>query len=80
MGKRLSWASHGDEKHSDLLPITGFSGRRCYGKGTNEDRLEGELTAAFTGSHGWFWGNRSGKPVTITLQATGNYSEIKRYD
>jgi hypothetical protein len=51
-----------------------------YGKGTNEDRLEGELTAAFTGSHGWFWRNRSGKVVTITLQASGDYSEIKRYD
>jgi len=51
-----------------------------YGKGTNEDRLEGQLTAAFTGSHGWFWRNRSGKPVTITLQATGDYSEIKQYD
>jgi hypothetical protein len=51
-----------------------------YSKGTNEDRLEGELTAAFTGSHGWFWRNRSGQTVTITLQASGDYSEIKRYD
>lgn len=51
-----------------------------YGKGTNENRLEGELTAAFTGSHGWFWRNRSGQAVTITLQASGDYSEIKRYD
>jgi hypothetical protein len=51
-----------------------------YGKGTNEDRLEGELTAAFTGSHGWFWRNRSGKPATITLQVTGDYSEIKQYE
>ena len=41
-----------------------------YGKGTNEDRLEGELTAAFTGSHGWFWRNRNDKAVTVTLQAT----------
>lgn len=51
-----------------------------YGKGTNEDRMEGELTAAFTGSHGWFWRNRNDKAVTITLQASGQYSEIKRYD
>jgi hypothetical protein len=36
-----------------------------YRKGTNEDRLEGELTAAFTGSHGWFWRNRSGQTVTM---------------
>lgn len=52
----------------------------AYAKGTNEDRLEGELTAAFTGSHGWFWRNRSGQAVTITLQASGDYSDIKRYD
>ena len=26
------------------------------------------MIAAFDGSHGWFWRNRSGAPVTITLR------------
>jgi len=51
-----------------------------YGKGTNVDRQEGELTAAFTGSHGWFWRNRSGQPVTITLRTSGDYTDMKQYD
>lgn len=51
-----------------------------YGKGTNTPRQQGELVAAFTGSHGWFWRNRSGKPVTITLRTSGEYTDIKQYD
>ena len=48
-----------------------------YGKGS-EQRVEGELVAAFTGSHGWFWRNRTGESVTITLQTAGAYTEVKR--
>ncbi len=48
-----------------------------YGKGSSQ-REEGVLTAAFTGSHGWFWRNRTGEPVTITLKTEGAYTEVKR--
>jgi len=42
-------------------------------------RMNGEiLVAAFDGSHGWFWRNRTGEPVTITLRTTGAYTEVKR--
>lgn len=41
-------------------------------------RQEGTLTAAFDGSHGWFWRNRSGAPLTITLRTRGEYSEMKK--
>lgn len=51
-----------------------------YEKGTKVDRQEGELTAAFTGSHGWFWRNRSGEPVVLTLRTAGDYTEVKEYD
>ena len=73
----FTWASSGGainyDTHADR-PGTPYHG---YGKGS-EQRVEGELVAAFTGSHGWFWRNRSGEPVTITLQTTGAYSEVKR--
>jgi hypothetical protein len=49
----------------------------AYGKGSSQ-REEGVLTAAFTGSHGWFWRNRTGEPVTITLKTEGAYTEVKR--
>ena len=38
----------------------------------------GSIHAAFDGKHGWFWRNRSGAPVTITLRTRGEYSEVKR--
>ena len=49
-----------------------------YGKGRESTGERGELVAAFDGSHGWFWRNRSGAPVTVTLRTDGGYSEIKR--
>ena len=74
---RFTWTSSGGainyDTHADR-PGTPYHG---YGKGT-EQRVEGELVAAFDGSHGWFWRNRTGAPVTITLRTEGTYSEVKR--
>jgi hypothetical protein len=49
-----------------------------YYKGSDEKR-EGTLEAAFEGSHGWFWRNRTKEPLTITITTNGEYSSIKRY-
>jgi len=51
-----------------------------YAKGTNTPRLKGELVAAFDGSHGWFWRNRTDADVKITLRTSGDYSDVKQYD
>jgi hypothetical protein len=51
-----------------------------YGKGTNTPREEGELVAAFDGSHGWFWRNRTDQDVKITLRTSGEYTDVKQYD
>jgi hypothetical protein len=74
---RFTWTSSGGainyDTHADR-PGTPYHG---YGKGT-EQQVEGELVAAFDGSHGWFWRNRTGAAVTITLRTEGAYSEVKR--
>ncbi|WP_426026056.1 transmembrane anchor protein [Brevundimonas sp. TSRC1-1] len=74
---RFTWTSSGGrinyDTHADR-PGTPYHG---YGKGS-EQRVEGDLIAAFDGSHGWFWRNRTGEPVTITLQTSGAYTEVKR--
>jgi hypothetical protein len=44
-----------------------------YGKGRNETTQSGELQAAFDGTHGWFWRNRTNGEVTITLETSGDY-------
>jgi hypothetical protein len=48
-----------------------------YEKGRAVPNAEGVLTAAFTGNHGWFWRNRDGQDVTVTLYVRGDYSEMK---
>lgn len=74
---RFTWTSSGGkinfDTHADR-PGVSYHG---YGK-VSSQREEGVLTAAFTGSHGWFWRNRTGQPVTITLKTSGAYTEIKR--
>lgn len=37
----------------------------------------GSLTAPFSGNHGWYWLNINDFPVTIRLQASGYYDELK---
>jgi hypothetical protein len=49
-----------------------------YEKGRGVANAEGELVAAFTGNHGWFWRNRGDAEVTVVLQTGGAYSDIKR--
>jgi len=49
-----------------------------YEKGRAMASDEGELVAAFTGNHGWFWRNRGQADVTVTLKTGGAYSDIKR--
>ena len=49
-----------------------------YGKGRKSTGERGELVAAFDGSHGWFWRNRSDGPVTVVLRTNGEYSAIRR--
>ena len=67
-GGRVNFDMHG---HGGGNSIT-------YEKGRGSTGDEGEIVAAFDGEHGWFWRNRSGAPVTITLRTQGEYSEVKR--
>ena len=69
-GERVNFDTHGDGQ--------GIS-YHGYGKGT-DSRVEGQLTAAFTGKHGWFWRNRSDQTVTITLQTRGAYTAVETFD
>jgi hypothetical protein len=45
-----------------------------YEQGRSVPELAGQLTAAFTGNHGWFWRNRTDDNVVLTLRTRGNYS------
>ena len=75
----FEWAVEGGEVNFDLHG-DGSGNEISYEKGRAVSSAAGELTAAFTGNHGWFWRNRGDAPVSVTLRVAGAYSEIKRFD
>jgi hypothetical protein len=72
------WSSSGPELYFDLHgePDGGESGYfESYGEATLTT-MKGAMTAPFTGSHGWYWRNRSEEEVTVTLITSGSYEII----
>ena len=45
-----------------------------YEKEEAKSQVSGTLTAPFSGIHGWYWENRGGQEVTITLMTAGFYN------
>lgn len=74
----FNWSVEGGQVNFDTHADAPGISYHGYGKGRDSAGEEGELVAAFDGKHGWFWRNRSGAPVTITLRTQGEYSEVKR--
>lgn len=74
---RFSWESEGGpinfDTHGD-----GGGNAISYEKGRGVFEDEGELKAAFTGNHGWFFRNRNDNDVTVVLRLDGDYGELKR--
>ncbi|MDO9526147.1 MAG: transmembrane anchor protein [Gemmobacter sp.] len=75
----FEWRVEGGEVNFDLHG-DGSGNNISYEKGRAVPEAAGELTAAFTGNHGWFWRNRGDAPVSVTLRVAGAYSDIKRFD
>ncbi len=76
-----SWKSNGSKVNFDVhadsrkLKIDYHK----YVKGV-EAELQGSITAAFDGQHGWYWRNRTDSPVTITLEVSGECSDLILYE
>ena len=47
---------------------------QSYEKRDATQEASGTLNAPFSGIHGWFWENKTGQPVTVTLQSAGFYN------
>jgi hypothetical protein len=67
-GGVVNYDTHGDAPGRSI----------SYVKGRSVQSDQGELVAAFTGNHGWFWRNRSEAPVTVTLRTGGDYAELRK--
>jgi hypothetical protein len=68
-GGKANFDVHGD---SQKLGINYHS----YEKGSEVEK-QGTIVAAFDGSHGWFWRNRTSGTMTVTLKTSGAYTAIK---
>ena len=71
-GGPVNYDTHGDPVNA---PKNFYHG---YSKGRNTANDSGTLQAAFDGTHGWFWRNRTNSEVTVTLKTSGDYQQIKR--
>lgn len=76
---QYAWSTDGGKANFDVHADSQKLGidYHQYGKGSGQ-REEGEIEAAFDGSHGWFWRNRTSNPIVITLKTRGEYTEINR--
>ena len=75
----FNWSTDGGEVNYDTHGDGQGINYHGYGKGTAA-RQTGVITAAFEGHHGWFWRNRSGETVTVTLQTSGDYQSVEFVD
>jgi len=75
---RYEWSTAGGPVNHDTHGEGANKAFISYKKGAQVERDAGELTAAFDGSHGWFWRNRSSQDVTVTIKAAGEYRGMKR--
>lgn len=76
-----SWAvSGGGNVNYDMHgePHNAPNSAHSYKKGRFTESDKGILEARFDGNHGWFWRNRSGKEVTVTVRAEGDFTAMKR--
>jgi len=72
----FAWASDGGPLNFDIHG-DGNGNSISYEKGRGVPEDEGELEAAFTGNHGWFFRNRNDNDVTVVLRVGGDYGELK---
>lgn len=72
------WASTGGPVNHDTHGDNSTGAKHSFSKGREVERDAGELVAPFDGNHGWFWRNRTGGEVTVTLKVSGEYQSVKR--
>jgi hypothetical protein len=74
----FEWLTDGEPLYYDLHgepegDTTGYF--ESYTIATNSE-VKGSFTAPFAGSHGWYWKNKSDKPVAVQLMVKGQYDVI----
>jgi RNA polymerase subunit RPABC4/transcription elongation factor Spt4 len=73
-----TWTTNGAKLHFDFHgePSGDKTGYFKSFKETTDNKSKGILKAPFTGSHGWYWENKTQTPVQVTLKTKGQYTVI----
>ena len=71
----FEWASEGEKIYFDFHgePKGDTTGYFKSFKITTDNKSSGTLDVPFTGSHGWYWENKTRTPIKIFLKTKGNY-------
>jgi len=69
------WITNGEPLYFDLHgepegDTTGYF--ESYAIATS-NKMKGSFTTPFTGSHGWYWKNKSDEPIFVQLMVKGHY-------
>ena len=70
-GPKINFELHGEELGAAAGDYT------SYEKGTSAG-ASGTFRAPFDGTHGWYWRNRGGAPITVTVKAKGKFEKFAR--
>lgn len=70
-GAKVNFELHGEELGAASSDYT------SYAKGTSASE-SGTFRAPFAGTHGWFWRNRTGSALQITVKAKGTFSKFEQ--
>jgi hypothetical protein len=70
-----AWSTNGASLYFDFHgePAGDSSGYFKSFKESTDIQSSGVLNAPFTGVHGWYWKNKTKKPVQVTLKTKGQY-------
>ena len=77
----FSWSAEGGSVNFDLHGEEVNAGKdefTSYLKGKDRSSGHGEFVAPFDGNHGWYWRNRSDRPITVRVKTSGYYEKLFR--
>jgi hypothetical protein len=76
----FNWAAEGGPVNFDMHGEKPNAGDKftSYWKAMQQTGTQGTFVAPFDGTHGWYWRNRSDKPVTVKVKVSGFYEKLAR--
>ncbi|MEK9159258.1 MAG: transmembrane anchor protein [Patescibacteria group bacterium] len=72
-----TWKTEGGALNYNVHGESSTGSNFEYDDGRDETEMSGTITAAFDGTHGWFWRNRTGSAVTVTISVEGAFKSLR---